>query len=57
MIGQSELNLSLVAHLNLIKVNHYHYLFRDIIKEWGCFATEKIIHREGAKSTKERRRF
>jgi len=54
MIGQSELNLSLVAHLNLIKVNHYHYSFRDIIKEWGCFATEKIIHREGAKSTKER---
>jgi len=38
MIGQRELNLSLVAHLNLIKVNHYHYLFRDIIKEWGCFA-------------------
>jgi len=38
MIGQRELNLSLVAHLNLIKVNYYRFLFRDIIKEWRCFA-------------------
>ncbi|MBC8549181.1 MAG: hypothetical protein H8D23_05975 [Candidatus Brocadiales bacterium] len=40
----------------MIKEKCNNALLSVIIKEWGCFARQKVVHRQGVKDAKEKQK-